>query len=233
MKTKIDISEIKDKLYLKLTPSGWAIKLRGFIYSKEFDDILHALIKQVNDGKRFTPSLNNIFKAFEECPYNDLKMVIVTTNVNNRLEKSNGIPYSNNDDILPGLYNAIDKTVYNSEGKVNRSPDLIHWSNQGVLLLNINLTVTIGNLQFNKYIWDPFYKYLFDCLNWNNPGLIYLFQGQEAKKWDEFINDNTYKLYSLHPVTAFNDNNKEWESNNVFVEATDLIKKNYNYTIQW
>lgn len=233
MKTKLDINDIKDKIYLKLTPSGWAIKLRSFIYSKEFDDILIALVKQVNDGKRFTPSLKNIFNAFEQCPYNELKLVLVTHNINHKLESSTGIPYCSDDDnCLGAIYDEINRTIYNNTDSVKRLPDLTHWSKQGILLLNTNLTVTVGNLKYNRDIWDPFYKYLFDILSWNNPGLVYIFQG-ENKKWDEFINDNNYKLYSSHPFTYINSNEKTWNSNNVFVEAGDIIEKNYNYLIKW
>lgn len=77
MSNKLDIEEIKDKISAKLEPSGWARVLRGFIYSKEFEDIVSTLAKQARDGKRFTPTMKNWFRAFEECPYSELKVVIV------------------------------------------------------------------------------------------------------------------------------------------------------------
>jgi uracil DNA glycosylase len=77
MSHKLDLNEIKDKIYEKLKPSGWARVLHGFIYSTEFDNIIIALAKQSKDGKRFTPTMKNWFRAFEECPYEDLKVVIV------------------------------------------------------------------------------------------------------------------------------------------------------------
>ena len=77
MKTNIDINEIKEKLSAKLVKSGWARVLRGFIFSNDFDTILYALIKDTQGDKRFTPSLKYLFKAFEETPYDDLKVVII------------------------------------------------------------------------------------------------------------------------------------------------------------
>ena len=78
MSQKLDIEEIKDKIYQKLEPSGWARVLRTFIYSKDFENIVMQLAKQTQDGKRFTPPMKNWFRAFEECPYDELKVVIVT-----------------------------------------------------------------------------------------------------------------------------------------------------------
>ena len=64
MQKDLNLTEIKDKLYKKLEPSGWAIKLRGFIYSTEFNKIIVTLANQVNDNKRFTPLLKDVFNAF-------------------------------------------------------------------------------------------------------------------------------------------------------------------------
>lgn len=77
MQKELNILEIKEKLYQKLEPSGWAIKLRGFIYSTEFDNILINLANQVNNNKRFTPLLKDVFNAFEKCPIDKLKVVII------------------------------------------------------------------------------------------------------------------------------------------------------------
>lgn len=77
MSNTLNIDEIKDKVHEKLKPSGWARVLRSFIYSKDFENIILALAKQSKDGKRFTPAMKNWFRAFEECPYDQLKVVIV------------------------------------------------------------------------------------------------------------------------------------------------------------
>ena len=77
MNQTIDIEEIKKKLYENLKPSGWHRVLRMFIFSSDFDNILLQLIKQTRDGKRFTPKVKQLFRAFEECPYTDLKVIII------------------------------------------------------------------------------------------------------------------------------------------------------------
>jgi len=77
MSNTLNIEEIKDKMIAKLEPSGWARVLRSFIYSRDFENIVFALLNQVKDGKRFTPTMKNWFRAFEECPYDKLKIVML------------------------------------------------------------------------------------------------------------------------------------------------------------
>lgn len=73
----VNLDEIKAKLYEKLKPSGWGDKLKTFIMSDDFDKILRKLLAEVKDGQRFTPVLKQVFRAFEECPYKDLKVVMI------------------------------------------------------------------------------------------------------------------------------------------------------------
>ena len=77
MTEQINLEDIKLKLIEKLKPSGWADKLRGFVQSSDFNKILEVLYKLREDGKRFTPPLKQVFRAFEECPLKNLKVVMM------------------------------------------------------------------------------------------------------------------------------------------------------------
>lgn len=77
MSNEINIEDLQSKLYQKLKPSGWGDKLKTFIGSDDFVSIIKALVKDVEEGKRFTPTLKQVFRAFEECPYADLKVVML------------------------------------------------------------------------------------------------------------------------------------------------------------
>lgn len=72
------ILEIRDKLVEKLRESGWTDKLKGFLLSEDFLKILEFLrIERFENGKRFTPPLKYLLRAFEECKYKDLRVVII------------------------------------------------------------------------------------------------------------------------------------------------------------
>lgn len=237
MSEKIDIEEIKEKLMIKLEPSGWARVLKSFIYSKDFDDIMLALIRQTKDGKRFTPTLKNLFRAFEECPYSELKVVIVGQDPYPGLNQADGIAFSLKevDDLQPSLeyiLKAVNKTVYNGVN-ASRSQDLTRWANQGMLLLNTALTTTVGKVGQHYLIWRPFIAYVFDWLSWYNPGLVYIYMGKKAEEWANCVNDNNYKFFVSHPASASYNNLPEWDSKDVFVKTKEILKQNYNFDIEW
>jgi len=94
MNQKINIDEIKNKLLDKLELSGWKTILKSFIESSDFDKIIGQLVKLTNDGKRFTPPLKDIFKAFEECPYDKLKIIIVSQDPYPSFGIADGIAFS-------------------------------------------------------------------------------------------------------------------------------------------
>jgi uracil DNA glycosylase len=76
-KLVVDIEATKNKLYNGLRKSGWGDKLKSFILSEDFSKILLYLVNDVNSGNRFTPVLKQVFRAFDECPYKDLKVVML------------------------------------------------------------------------------------------------------------------------------------------------------------
>ena len=237
MSDKINIQEIKDKLYAKLKESGWARKLRGFIYSGDFDDIINQLINETKKDKRFTPTFKDLFRFFEECPYDDLKVVILGPEPYKELNVADGIAFSCSKTMKPEhaleyMFRAIDDTVYPDNGN-KWNPDLKRWSSQGMLLLNISLTTQINNQGKHFSIWKPFITYLLDVLNSDNNGLVYIFVGSKTQEWTDYINENNYKLICTHPISAAYKGDKKWNCNDVFNKTSKIIKNNYNYDIVW
>ena len=94
MQQKLDIQDIKQKIFEKLEPSGWGKVLKPFIFSLEFEKILNDLYSMSTSGQRFTPVLKDVFRAFEECPYDQLKVVIVGQDPYPTLGVADGIALS-------------------------------------------------------------------------------------------------------------------------------------------
>ena len=139
MTETVNLEEIKCKLIEKLTPSGWATKLRGFIQSSDFDKILEALYQQREAGKRFTPPLKDVFKAFEECPEKDLKVVIIGQDPYPSMNVADGIAFSCSrtgkpQPSLKFIFEEIERTVY-QEWPTYQEPDLKRWSKQASYLM--------------------------------------------------------------------------------------------------
>lgn len=235
----VNIQEIKEKLYDKLKPSGWGDKLKSFLLSEDFDKILLKLESEAVEGKRFVPQVKYMFSAFEKCPYDKLKVVMMGQDPYPYLGVPDGMAFSCSlrgkpEASLRYMFKEIEHTVYSEDGRVmDTNPDLTRWSQQGVLLLNSALTTTVGKPGVHQIMWRPFMSFLFDILSWYNPGLIYVFLGKTAGQWADSIPDNCYKLFASHPASAAHTNAERWDSKNVFNEVNGILLKNNNEKIIW
>jgi len=229
------ISEIQMKLYENLKDSGWGNKLRMFILSDEFAYILKVLYSNSKSGKRFTPVLKEIFRMMQECPYNELKVVIVGQDPYPQAGAADGIAFScrPTEKIQPSLkamFKDIEKTVYPDGMKWDT--DLSRWSKQGVLMLNTSLTCEIGNPGSHEELWKPFMRNLFDMLNTYNTGLCYVYMGQKAREWHKSISSNNYKFFTTHPAAA-GYNGGVWDSGDLWNNINRVMEQMYGQKINW
>ena len=238
MSQNLNIEEIKEKFYQKLIPSGWGRVLKSFIFSGEFSKIIAQLVKNSNSGDRFTPIFKDLFRAFEECPYSELCVVIVAQEPHHEINVADGLAFSSKK--LPYtplplslLLQEVNRTVYDNR-KESTDGDLSRWSKQGILLLNLSLTTTIGKANAGHYdIWKPFISYVFDWLNKYNNGLVYVFMGRKAQEWESFISDNNTKFLISHPITGVYTKDKSWDSERVFLNVSEAVKNIYNKKLIW
>lgn len=239
-KKTVDLNEVRDVLYDRLKPSGWANKLHLFIQSSDFMKILTELQKQSDSGQRFTPKIIRVFRALEQCPYDNLKVVMMGQDpyyqILNGKNVADGIPFScgNTGVIQPSLkyvYKALEKTVY--PFGTHWEPDLKCWSNQGVLMLNAALTTEIGKVGAHYGLWKPFLNFLFDILTFQNPGLVYLFMGRIAQEWSKRIPTNNYVIQVSHPASAAHKKEEEWECEDCFNRVNQYLQKMNNTKIVW
>ena len=232
----VDLEDVKQKLYERLKPSGWGDKLKTFIMSEDFDKILKQLLSEVQNGERFTPVLKQVFRAFEECPYDQLKVVMVGQDPYPYIHVADGIAFScsNTGLVQPSLkfmFKELENTVYPDGYEWN--PDLTRWANQGILMLNTALTTSIGKIGSHYKLWDPFIAFVFDILGYQNPGLIYVFMGKKAQEWMDTLPDNNFKLTTTHPASAAHTQQESWNSGDMFNKVSELTQKYYKYNIIW
>ena len=154
------IDEYKQKIFEKLEPSGWGKVFKSYIFSSEFTDILNTLYTMSVQDKRFTPALKDAFRSFEECPYDELKLVIVGQDPYPHLGQADGIAFScsKTGKLQPSLryiFDEINRTIY-GDNQLCTDVDLKRWSNQGILLLNTALTTEIGKIGQRYDLWQGF-----------------------------------------------------------------------------
>ena len=93
-KLEIDINNLRERINKTLDDSGWTPALAPFINGLSFDIILNNLVSMVEADKRFTPRFKDIFNAFKECPYNDIKVIVIGQDPYPQLGVADGIAFS-------------------------------------------------------------------------------------------------------------------------------------------
>lgn len=235
----INLEQIRMTLYEKLKPSGWANKLKTFILSDDFMRILERLKKESELKANFVPEIKYIFRAFEECPYNDLQVLWLSMDPYPYKGIPDGIAFSCSrtpkiEKSLHYIFKEVERQIYPDGGYI-WDGNLKRWSNQGILLLNAGLTVNVNKSGSHIDLWKPFISFLLDMLQTYNNGLVYAFSGNKAKYYighlDEKDDVNTFT--STHPASAAYDKLECWDSNDLFIKIRDKVKKQYGTDIIW
>ena len=225
---EIDINNLRDNINNKLTDSGWERVLSPYINGLSFDHIMNTLIDGVKKGRRFTPKFKDTFNAFIECPYDNVKVVIVGQDPYPQLGVADGIAFScSNKGKAEKSLQYILKALGDEDGDVN----LKRWANQGVLLINTALTVEVNKIGSHYSIWKSFTEYLFDTLNRHNKGLVFILMGKKAEEWAPLLSN--MKIYKVaHPASAAYRGG-EWDCKNVFALTNAELDKQGKTWIEW
>jgi uracil-DNA glycosylase len=238
------IPELQQKIYELLKPSGWGQKLKLFLLSEDFAQIIDTLRQESEDGHKFTPIVKNMFNAFIQCPYNDLKVVMLNQDPYLEAGASDGMAFScSNFDkehkILKCIFDEIERTVYPSTAPNDHIPreeydkNLTRWANQGILLLNVPLTCQVGIPEKHIKLWEPFFTYLFQILSDYNTGIVYVYFGKKVTVWSKNTTAQNYKFFCIHPLNGVLDKEQKWNSNDLFNNINKILFSLYNEKITW
>ena len=152
---------------------------------------------------RVYPPGSQMFAAFDACPFDKVKVVILGQDPYHEPGQAHGLCFSVNDGVPfpPSLQN-IFKEIHDDIGTpVPMSGDLTRWANQGVLLLNATLTVRAhqaGSHQ-NKG-WEQFTDAVIHRLAQERENLVFILWGAYAQRKGEFIDRSRHLvLQSPHP----------------------------------
>ena len=232
---QINLQEIQRKLYEKVKNSGWGPAMVNQTMGHDFMKILQTLLRESQDGKKFTPKLKYLLKAFENCPYDKLKVVMIGQDPYPNVNVSDGMAFSCSnlgfvEKSLDYMFRSIEDTVNSS---YVRDPDLTRWANQGVLLLNSALTTTLNKPGSHHLLWKQFITELIDHLIWNKQDIAYVFLGKKAAEFAEMIPDNQLKIIVSHPASAGYMKAATWDSDDLWNKINKYLKSNERSEIIW
>jgi uracil-DNA glycosylase len=187
-------------------------------------------------GKSIFPPGPLIFNAFNATPFDSVKVVIIGQDPYHGLGQAHGLSFSVPDGVKvpPSLIN-IFKELETDIGipYSNTNGNLIHWANQGVLLLNAALTVRAGEpFSHAKYGWAEFTDAVIKIVSEKKSNVVFLLWGKFAQQKIALINQTShYVLTAAHPSPFSAD--KGFFGCRHFSKTNQLLMKNGQAPIDW
>lgn len=204
-------------------------------FSKPYFEKLVEFVKREYQSQKVYPSGSNIFRAFDQTPYEKVKVVILGQDPYHGPGQANGLCFSVNKGLpFPPSLRNIFKELNNDLAKpIPPDGDLSHWAKQGVLLLNATLTVQAykaGSHQGKG--WEEFTDSVIQNLNDNRSGIVYMLWGSYAQKKAAFVKaDRNLILKSPHPSPL--SAHRGFFGNGHFSKANEYLKKLGKAPINW
>lgn len=214
--------------------NSWKSRLKDE-FDKEYFVSLSSFVKNEYQTNTVFPPGGLIFNAFNNCPFDNLKAVIIGQDPYHGPGQAHGLCFSVRDgiDFPPSLRN-IFKEIENDLG-ISRpsSGNLERWASQGVLLLNATLTVRAhlaGSHQ--KKGWEQFTDSVIRIINSEKENVVFFLWGAYAQKKGESIDRTRHLvLESVHPSPL--SASRGFFGNNHFSKCNNYLISKGGIPIDW
>ena len=154
-------------------------------FEKPYFVALTDFVRQEYATRRIYPRGNNIFRAFDKCPFDRLKVVIIGQDPYHGPGQANGLCFSVADGIPfpPSLQNIFKEVSDDTGTPVPASGNLDRWAEQGVLLLNSVLTVRAHEAASHAGRgWETFTDAVVRAIAERKEGIVYMLWGSYAQR---------------------------------------------------
>ncbi len=214
--------------------ASWKDALRDEFNKEYFVNLVQFLREEYQTQKIYPPG-SRMFAAFDYCPFDKVKVVILGQDPYHGPGQANGLSFSVNDGVpIPPSLNNIFKEVKADTGAERpESGNLERWAEQGVLLLNAVLTVRAGIANSHqKKGWERFTDAVVHAVAEKKEGVVFLLWGSPAAKKAEFVDpDKHLVLKSVHPSPLSAE--RGFFGNHHFTKANEYLGKQGKEPIVW
>ncbi len=185
-------------------------------------------------GRAIYPEPKNIFNAFNLCPIDDVKVVIIGQDPYHEPGQAHGLCFSvlPPTPVPPSLVNIYKEIESDLGRKSVTNGDLTYWANQGVLLLNSTLTVRAHAAASHAgHGWEEFTDSVIRAVA-TRENIVYMLWGAYAQKKAAFVNqDKNLVLKSVHPspLSAY----RGFFGCKHFSQANEYLQQHGRTPIEW
>jgi len=195
------MNQIIDNMNVKIEQS-WKERLSGEFEKDYFLNLTGFVRNEYRSGAVYPPG-KYIFRAFDLCPFDEVKVVIVGQDPYHEKGQANGLCFAVDEGITkpPSLVNIFQEIETDLGRKPHADSTLLHWVNQGVFLLNATLTVKAHQAASHAGKgWETFTDASLHRLAEEKNNLVFILWGAYAQKKGGFIDSNRHMVIkSPHP----------------------------------
>ena len=177
-----------------------------------------------------------VFNAFNLCPFQQVKVVIIGQDPYHEPGQAHGLSFSVQDGIAfpPSLQNIFKEIQQDLGTPVPQSGNLERWARQGVLLLNATLTVRAHQANSHATLgWQQFTDAAIRALATHRHHRVYLLWGGYARSKAYMIDKGqNLVLESVHP-SPLSANRGGWFGQHQFSRCNQYLVENGKTPIQW
>lgn len=215
--------------------ASWKQQLQEEFEKPYFQQLTDAVRVEYQSGTCYPPG-SLIFNAFNLCPFDKVKVVIIGQDPYHEPQQAHGLSFSVQDGVPfpPSLQN-IFKEIHDDLGTpIPASGNLTRWAEQGVLLLNATLTVRAHQANSHSQLgWRDFTDAAIRALAARREHLVYMLWGGYARG-KAYMIDKTKNLVleSVHP-SPLSANRGGWFGQHQFSRCNAYLEKQGLSTIKW
>lgn len=213
---------------------GWKQALASEWDKQYFSDLTSWVRDRYATATVFPPA-GRIFAAFDSCPWDSTRVVILGQDPYHDYGQANGLCFSVADGVRmpPSLVNILKEVETDTGAPLPESGNLERWARQGVLLLNTTLTVDAHCPASHRgHGWETFTDAVIRRLSDSKEGLVFMLWGSHAiSKRDLIDNRRHLVLMSPHPspLSAY----RGFFGNHHFSRTNDWLKQRGEAPIVW
>ena len=172
-------------------------------FDKPYFELLTNFVRNAYATRQCFPPAGQIFRAFDLCPFDKVRVVIIGQDPYHDYNQAHGLCFSVQEGVPapPSLLNIYKELQRDLAKPIPNSGDLTHWAEQGVLLLNATLTVEAhkaGSHQGKG--WEELTDAAIQALNNQRSNIVFMLWGSYAQRKGQFIDRKRHLvLTAVHP----------------------------------
>ena len=172
-------------------------------FTQPYFTTLRESVRNAYQQQTVYPSPQQVFRAFDLCPLDTVRVVILGQDPYHGPGQAHGLAFSVPDTcaIPPSLRNIYQEIAYDTGCAIPTTGNLEHWATQGVLLLNTTLTVPAGTPGGHQGLgWERFTDTVIEQVSDKRPAVAFLLWGKHAISKTTLIDQEKHcVLTAPHP----------------------------------